>query len=85
MIKLVSMLITIFLFPLLLNAGHMFIWNYDTLDKFYDSEVGDSVDCAYWLEQALTTDGHTFVTNTTLPADLSPYDGVLVTLGWYRC
>ncbi len=79
------MLVAMFLFPLLLNAGHVFVWNYDILDTFYDSEVGSTIDCAYWLEQTITANGHTYVTDTILPADLSPYDAVLATLGWFRC
>ncbi len=73
------------LFPFLAQAANVFIWNYDPLDKFYESEISDSVDCAYWLEQTLNTNDHTFNTDTLLPTDLSPYDVVLVTVGWYRC
>ncbi len=72
-------------FPLVVNAAHVFIWNYDPLDAFFDDQVGDSVDCAYWLEQTLDARGHTFITDTSLPTDLDSYDVVFVTLGWYRC
>lgn len=75
----------LFLIPLLASGAHVFIWNFDPLDKFYDADVGDSVDCAYWLEQALTNNGHTFDSGTSLPTTLNGYATAFVTLGWYRC
>jgi hypothetical protein len=75
----------LFLIPFLARGANVFIWNYDLLDRFYDAEVGDSVDCAYGLEQALSANGHTFTTGTSLPATLNGYAAVFVTLGWYRC
>jgi hypothetical protein len=83
--KFYAVFIAILLFPFLAQAAHVFIWNYDPKDKFYESEISDSVDCAYWLEQTLNTNEHTFNTDTLLPTDLSPYDVVLVTVGWFRC
>ena len=71
--------------PIIAMAANVFIWNFDPLDRFYDGEVGDSVDCAYWLENTLTQNGHSFYTDVNLPLDLSSYDVVFVTLGWYRC
>jgi hypothetical protein len=75
----------LFMLPITAMAANVFIWNFDPLDIFYDAEVGDSVDCAYWLEQTLGANGHTFNTSASLPVDLSSYDVVFVTLGWYRC
>jgi hypothetical protein len=75
----------VLLIPFLANAGHILIWNYDPFDRYFDAEYGDSVDCAYWLEQAVAANGHTYQTRTTLPGNLDSYDAVLVTLGWYRC
>ncbi len=71
--------------PFLANAAQVYIWNYDQLDQFYDSQIGTTVDCAHWLEQTLSGNGHTVQTTTTLPADLSSYDVIFITLGWYRC
>ncbi len=85
MIKRAVILVVIFLFPLIMNASHVFIWNYDMADRFFDAQVGATIDCAYWLGQTITANGHTYVTDKELPADLSPYDAVFVTLGWYRC
>jgi hypothetical protein len=42
--------LTIVLIPLLASAAHIFIWNYDPLDRFYETAIADSVDCAYWVE-----------------------------------
>lgn len=75
----------ILLIPFLANGYHVFVWNFDTLDVFYDSQAGDTIDCAYWLEQTLTANGHTYVTGTSLPGNLGPYDVVFVTLGFFRC
>lgn len=71
--------------PFIAHAAQVCIWNYDQLDQFYDSQIGNTVDCTYWLEQTLSGNGHTVQTTTTLPADLSPYDVIFITLGWYRC
>lgn len=75
----------ILVFPITAMAANVLVWNFDPLDRFYDAEVGDSVDCVYWLEQTLAANGHTFSTNVNLPLDLTGYDVVFVTLGWYRC
>lgn len=63
----------------------IFIWNYDVLDRFGDPDLGDTIDCAYWLEQTLLANGHSYTKSTALPASLDAYDIVFVTLGWYRC
>ncbi len=73
------------LIPILAAAANVFVWNYDPLDKFYETAVMDSVDCAYWVEQTLDNCGHTYVTDTLLPTDLSSYDIVYALLGWFRC
>jgi hypothetical protein len=71
--------------PFFASGAHVFVWNFDVLDIFYDAQVGASIDCSYWIEQTLAANGHTYVTGTTLPMDLSPYDVVIVTLGFFRC
>lgn len=83
--KYIIVLFLLLLTPLFVRGYHVFIWNYDTLDVFYDTQIGDSVDCAYWIEQTLGQNEHTYVTGIYLPADLSPYDVVFVTLGFFRC
>lgn len=71
--------------PVFANAATVFVWNFDPLDRFYEAEIGDSVDCAYWLERTLNEHGHPVHADTNLPQDLSPYDVVFVTTGWFRC
>ena len=72
--------------PGAVQAANVCVWNYDTLDRFYDAEVGDSVDCSYHVEKALTELGHTVsVFDRSLPASLGDYDVVFCLMGWYRC
>ena len=72
--------------PAALSASNICVWNYDTLDRFYDAEVGDSIDCSYHVAATLTDLGHTVsVLHGYLPGDLSGYDAVFALLGWYRC
>jgi hypothetical protein len=77
--------VLIIFLPFMMNAHHVYIWNFDTEDTFYDPQISDTIDCTYWLEQTLTANGHTYITGISLPGDLSPYDVIFVTLGWYRC
>ena len=72
--------------PAALQAANVCVWNYDTLDRFYDPAVGDTVDCAYNVERVLTSQGHTVtVSEVTLPASLDGFDAVFCLMGWYRC
>ncbi len=67
-------------------AANILVWNYDPEDKFYDQTVGDSIDCAWWVERDLQALGHNVtLSNYDLPADLAPYDAVFCLMGWYRC
>ncbi|HIE05505.1 MAG TPA: hypothetical protein EYP58_01760 [bacterium (Candidatus Stahlbacteria)] len=68
-----------------LICGDVFIWNFDPDDVFYDSAIGGSVDCAYWIEQTLADYGYSFVTGNELPADIDSFDLIFVTLGYFRC
>ena len=85
MVRIVLLASTLIFFVLSLHAEHVFIWNYDDEDVFYCDEFGGIIDCSHWIEQTLTFNGHTFVTDTSLPTDLSTYDVVFVTTGWFRC
>ncbi|MEO0100784.1 MAG: hypothetical protein ABIK84_00085 [candidate division WOR-3 bacterium] len=78
-------LFLILLFPIFSPGARVCVWNYDPLDRFYDSQVGDSVDCAYWVEEILRNQGHTVEVFTSLPTDLSQYDLVFCLMGWWRC
>jgi hypothetical protein len=71
--------------PVLLNAANVFIWDYDPTDEFYCPDAGMTIDCKYWVQQTLTTLGHTFTTDTVLPLDVTSYDVVFALCGWYTC
>ena len=72
--------------PTVLQAANVCVWNYDSLDRFYDPAVGDSVNSAYHVDKALTGLGHTVtVSESVLPASLDGYDAVFCLMGWYRC
>ena len=72
--------------PVALQAASVCVWNYDPLDRFYDPAVGDSVDCSYHVEKALTDLGHTVTASESiLPASLDGFDVVFCLMGWYRC
>jgi hypothetical protein len=73
------------LIPVLGLAANVLIWEKDTLDIFYDGQIGATISTSYWVEQTLTQLGHAHATVTTLPSNLSSYDAVFVLLGWYRC
>lgn len=82
----IFILSSILLIPIVVDAANVCVWNYDTLDLFYDSQLNDTIDCAYWVQNLLTHLGHNVeVFNTYLPADISGYDVVFCMMGWYRC
>lgn len=83
-IKSLFFLLLLFL-PALVWSARICIWHYDPLDRFYDSSVGDSIDCAYWVEEILRSQGHTVEIYTSLPTDLNQYDLVFCLMGWWRC
>ena len=74
------------LLPAVALAANLCVWNYDSLDRWFDPAAGESVDCAYRVTQALVAQGHTVtLAQQYLPADLSGYDVVFGLMGWYRC
>ncbi|MBN2538222.1 hypothetical protein JXB37_08105 [candidate division WOR-3 bacterium] len=74
------------LVPAAAPAANICAWNYDPLDTWYDSEIGQTINSAWWVEQVLEAQGHTVdVYNTTFPTDISGYDAVFCLMGWYRC
>lgn len=66
-------------------ALNVCVWNYDTLDRFYDPVLNDSIDCSYWVEQNLVAQGHNVAVSTFLPDDISGFDAVFCLMGWFRC
>jgi hypothetical protein len=72
--------------PALLSAANVCVLNYDTLDRFLDPVMAESVDCSNFVIEELVAAGHTVsLVNTTLPEDISGYDAVFLLMGWYRC
>jgi len=84
-LKIILPLIAILSMPATLYSAQALIWEYDTLDIFFESTIGESIGCPHSIEKALRQNDHTYETYSYLPLDLSPYDVVFVTLGWYRC
>lgn len=80
----VSPTITVMVDNSLCDPLEILIWLFDPDDRFYDAEVGDSIDCAYWIEQCFTSCDRDFDKSTDLPVDLDEYDVIFITLGWYR-
>jgi hypothetical protein len=68
-----------------LAAANVCVWNYDTLDRFYDPVLNESVDCSYWVAQTLTAQGHAVTVTTALPENISGFDAVFCLMGWFRC
>ena len=76
-------LVIVFLLPCIVYAQQVLIWDNDNNSDFLDPEGTGNVGCEYKIQQALTANGITFTTLSTLPGDLSGYDVVFVTLGIY--
>ena len=76
----VSLLLVI---PCYVFSQQVLIWDNDNNSDFLDPEGTGNVGCEYKIQQALTANGITFTTVSTLPGDLSSYDVVFVTLGIY--
>jgi hypothetical protein len=77
--------IALLLLPIVLSAAEVCIWQYDPLDRYYEPELGDSAVSSYGLQTALTGLGLNCIYVEALPTDLSSFDLVCVSLGWYRC
>ena len=76
-------ILLLFIIPCLIFAQEVLIWDNDNNSYHLDPEGTVYVDCEFKIEQALTANGITFTTVTVLPADISDYDVVFVTLGIY--
>lgn len=83
--KALPFLAALLLLPAATQAANVCVWNYDSLDRFYDPQVADSVDCAYWVRQTLAAQGHAVTVTPRLPEDLSGYGIVFCLMGWFRC
>ncbi len=61
----------------------IFVWDKDHNLKFTDPEGAGQVDATYGVSKALTDNGFTHTTGTSLPFDLSSYDIIFVVMGTY--
>jgi hypothetical protein len=73
------------LVPALAGAASICVWNYDTLDRFFDPVRAESVDCSVNVAAGLAALGHSVEVYSSLPGDISGYDAVFCLMGWYRC
>lgn len=80
-----AVLAALALVPALAGAANVCVWNYDTLDRFFDPVRAESVDCSVSVAAGLTALGHSVEVVTSLPTDISGYDAVFCLMGWYRC
>lgn len=71
--------------PLFLSAAEICIWQFDPEDVYYESEVGRTVVSSYGLQTTLTAMGHHCTVYNALPLNLTGFDLVFVSTGWYRC
>ncbi len=84
---------TILFFYLLLfstfttRSAHPLLWHFDpfSTDLYIDPEVGDSIDCVYWIKKSLDAGGYEYDYHydTLLPPDISSYDVIIGGLGLY--
>ena len=81
--KNLTLLVIFLVFPVFIHAQSILIWDNDNNSDFRDPEGTGYIGCEYKIQQALTENGITYTTVSTLPADLSGYDVVFVTLGIY--
>jgi hypothetical protein len=75
--------VLLLLLPCYVFSQQVLIWDNDNNSDFLDPEGTGYVGCEFKIQQALTANGITFTTVSTLPGDLSSYDVVFVTLGIY--
>lgn len=69
----------------LAGAARLCVWEYDSLDRFFDPVRGESVSCVTSVAADLAALGHSVDVFSQLPTDISPYDAVFCLMGWYRC
>jgi len=81
--KLFTVLVIFMIFPAIIYAQTILIWDNDNNSDFLDPEGAGYVGCEYGIQQALTANNLNYSTVSSLPADLSIYDVIFVTLGIY--
>jgi hypothetical protein len=66
-------------------AQEILIWDHDLGEEnvFNDPEGAGLVGCEFSIERSLRNNGFGFTTRTDLPKDLSAYDVIFITIGWF--
>jgi len=77
--------LTAALLPALALGANICVWNYDSLDRYYDPQLAESADCSFRVRQALADQGHAVTVTPALPQDLAGFDAVFCLMGWFRC
>lgn len=71
------------------HAANILVWNFNpsNYDTITDPEVGQKVNAGYWLKTTLTNNSYTYTyhDNTKLPTDITEYDVIVGTLGFFVC
>lgn len=71
------------------NAANILVWNFNpgNYDVYTDPEVGQQINCGYFLKECLTNNSYTFTyhDDTKLPTDISSYDVIVGTIGYHEC
>ncbi len=81
--KCFAFLVILLIFPVFVYAQSILIWDNDNNSDFLDPEGAGYVGCEYGIQQALTANNLNYSTVSSLPADLSIYDVIFITLGIY--
>lgn len=71
------------------DAAKILVWHFDPggYDIYQDPEAGQRIRCDYWIKKALDANNYTYEahSNTSLPSDISSYDVILATIGYFTC
>ena len=72
-----------------INAVEILVWVYDPggSDKWQDPEAGKQINCGFWLQETLKHNGYssTYHYGLKMPADISSYDLIVATTGFFYC
>jgi hypothetical protein len=66
-------------------AQEILVWDHDLGEEntFDDPEGAGTVGCEFSIQRALRQNDYNFTTLTDLPMDLSSYDVIFITMGWF--
>ncbi len=71
------------------GKNNILLWHFDPFeyDRYYEPEIDDTIDCAYWIKKSLDANGYSYDYHygITLPEEISSYKVIIGTLGFYHC